>query len=121
MLGSGLHLRKLDADEKQAVPRYLVPGSGRGLAEATLISEAGLYKLIAKSDKPKAEAFDRWVRHEVLPAISKTGGYLLNEEAHDTVKNDLCCHARKLRILEFSVQRFEHLPSKGSFVRVVRH
>lgn len=56
------------------------------MAQATLISEPGLYKLIAKSDKPQAKAFDRWVRHEVLPAIRKAGGYLLNEEARDTAK-----------------------------------
>jgi prophage antirepressor-like protein len=56
------------------VPSSLIAGSGRGMAQAILISEPGLYKLIAKSDKPQAKAFDRWVRHEVLPAIAKTGG-----------------------------------------------
>ncbi|WP_439604118.1 BRO-N domain-containing protein [Shinella sp.] len=82
--GSYNHIRKLDADERQPLPRNLVPGNGRGMAQATLISEAGLYKLIAKSDKPAAKAFDRWIRHEVLPSIRKTGGYLLNEQARDT-------------------------------------
>ena len=86
--GSTMHLRKLDADERQPVPPNLVEGSGRGMAQATLVSEAGLYKLIAKSDKPAAKAFDRWVRHEVLPAIRKTGGYLLNEEARETAHAD---------------------------------
>ena len=86
--GSTMHLRKLDSDERQPIPPNLVEGSGRGMAQATLISEAGLYKLITKSDKPAAKAFDRWVRHDVLPAIRKTGGYLLNEEARDTAKAD---------------------------------
>lgn len=56
------------------MPSNLIAGSGRGMAQATLVSEPGLYKLIAKSDKPQAKAFDRWVRHEVLRAIPKTGG-----------------------------------------------
>lgn len=86
--GSSTHTKKLDADEKMTVPQHLVQGLGRGCASATLISEAGLYKLIAKSEKPAAKAFDRWVRHDVLPAIRKTGGYPLNEEARDTANAD---------------------------------
>lgn len=71
--GSTMHLRKLDADERRPVPPNLIGGNGRGMAQAILISEAGLYKLIAKSDKPAAKAFDRWVRHGVLPATRLHG------------------------------------------------
>lgn len=42
---------------------------------ANFISEPGLYKLIMRSRKPEAKAFDRWVRHEVLPSIRRTGSY----------------------------------------------
>ncbi|MBW9073298.1 BRO family protein [Agrobacterium deltaense] len=66
----------------------LIEGSSRGTARATLISEAGLYQLITKSDKPAAKAFDRWVRHNALPAIRKPGGNLINEEVRDTAKAD---------------------------------
>lgn len=40
-----------------------------------LVSESGLYDLIMQSRKPEAKAFKRWVTHEVLPSIRKTGGY----------------------------------------------
>lgn len=40
-----------------------------------VISESGLYSLILRSRKPQAKAFKRWVTHEVLPAIRKTGTY----------------------------------------------
>lgn len=40
-----------------------------------LVSESGLYELIMQSRKPEAKAFKRWVTHEVLPSIRKTGGY----------------------------------------------
>lgn len=39
------------------------------------VNESGLYTLIMKSRKPEAKAFKRWVTHEVLPSIRKTGEY----------------------------------------------
>jgi prophage antirepressor-like protein len=41
----------------------------------TVINESGLYSVILRSDKPEAKAFKRWITHEVLPAIRKTGIY----------------------------------------------
>lgn len=41
----------------------------------TLISEPGLYALVFKSRKPEAKAFARWVRHEVLPQVMRSGCY----------------------------------------------
>ena len=40
------------------------------------VSEPGLYKLVMRSRKPGAKAFQRWVTHEVLPSIRRTGGYI---------------------------------------------
>ena len=45
-----------------------------------LINEGGLYEVVIRSDKPEAKAFRRWITHEVLPAIRKTGGYGLEVE-----------------------------------------
>lgn len=44
--------------------------------EANIVSEPGFYKLVLKSRKPEAKAFQRWVTHEVLPSIRKKGGYI---------------------------------------------
>ena len=44
---------------------------------AWVISESGLYTLIMRSNKPEAKAFRRWVTHEVLPALRKTGRYVM--------------------------------------------
>ena len=49
--------------------------------EYTLISEAGLYRILAKCNLPKCEPFESWVFDEVLPSICKTGKY----EAHPTI------------------------------------
>lgn len=62
----------LDDDEKGVV----ITDTPGGPQEMTVISEAGLYSLILRSSKPEAKAFKRWVTHEVLPAIRKTGGYI---------------------------------------------
>ncbi len=43
------------------------------------VSESGLYKLIMRSDKPAARAFQDWVTRDVLPAIRKDGGYIMGE------------------------------------------
>ena len=43
--------------------------------EYTLISESGLYRILAKCNLPKCEPFVSWVFDEVLPSIRKTGGY----------------------------------------------
>ena len=40
------------------------------------INEQNLYKVIMRSDKPQAEAFQDWVCGEVLPSIRKNGAYM---------------------------------------------
>ncbi len=61
----------LDEDEK-GVAIIDTPG---GPQEVLIINESGLYSLIFKSRKKQARAFKRWVTHEVLPLIRKTGKY----------------------------------------------
>ena len=48
---------------------------GRGNPNITVISESGLYRILAKCNLPKCEPFESWVFDEVLPSIRKTGGY----------------------------------------------
>lgn len=62
---------RLDDDEKGV---HLVDTPG-GTQEMTIINEPGLYSVILRSDKPEAKAFKRWVTHDVLPSIRKTGAY----------------------------------------------
>ena len=41
------------------------------------VSESGLYTLIMRSNSALAKPFQRWVTHDVLPAIRKTGAYAM--------------------------------------------
>ena len=59
-------------DEWKGSNRIATPG---GEQEMLIISEPGLYSLILRSRKPEAKAFKRWVTHEVIPSIRKTGSY----------------------------------------------
>lgn len=66
-------LIEVDAQDKRTVSGTDV---GRDISKLRVINESGLYDLIFKSRKPEALRFKRWVTHEVLPSIRKTGGYL---------------------------------------------
>lgn len=43
-----------------------------------LIPEPDIYRLAVRSKLPSAERFELWVFDEVLPAIRKTGGYMVD-------------------------------------------
>ncbi|MBB3771519.1 hypothetical protein FHS55_002118 [Angulomicrobium tetraedrale] len=49
----------------------------RGEQQVIVISEPGVYRLVFASRKPAAERFKRWLAHEVLPALRKTGSYVM--------------------------------------------
>lgn len=62
----------LDEDERNTVP--VTDSLGRE-QQTFIVNEPGLYSLILRSRKPEAKAFKRWVTHDVLPTIRKTGRY----------------------------------------------
>lgn len=51
-----------------------------GQTKTAVINESGLYSLILSSKLPTAKEFKRWITHEVIPAIRKTGGYIAGAE-----------------------------------------
>ncbi|MEN7389906.1 phage antirepressor [Bacillus licheniformis] len=67
----------LDEDERNSVP--VTDSLGRN-QETFIINEPGLYSLILRSRKPEAKQFKRWITHEVIPTIRKTGGYVANDD-----------------------------------------
>lgn len=76
--GMGHIYDKLSADELTRISRiHLAMKPGKPMV---LVSESGLYKLIMRSDRPEARAFQDWVTRDVLPAIRKDGAYVMGEE-----------------------------------------
>lgn len=93
--GAAQHMRLVASDERMlVVKRGVDPRSESGClfvgsdSSHSLVSESGLYKLVMRSEKATARAFQDWVTREVLPSIRKTGGYLINESARQTAVAD---------------------------------
>lgn len=63
--------RNLDEDEK-GMFNIQTPG---GIQKTTFVNEPGMYSLVLKSRKPEAKKFKRWITHDVIPEIRKTGQY----------------------------------------------
>lgn len=75
-----IHLR---SDERRLIARDGTPEFISGVVNGTsitVINEFGLYRLILRSDKPEARAFQDWVTREVLPSIRKNGIYVQGQE-----------------------------------------
>jgi prophage antirepressor-like protein len=68
-------LNTLDDDEKLTLSNIEGQTGHGGAQFFNIINEPGLYSLILRSRKPEAKEFKRWLTHEVLPAIRKTGRY----------------------------------------------
>lgn len=67
-------LNRLDDDEKARLNLGLCGGA------TNCVNEPGLYSLVLGSRKPEARAFKRWITHDVVPSIRKTGGYSLPKD-----------------------------------------
>lgn len=72
-------LERLDEDERG---RCIAP-TPSGDQEMIVVSEAGVYRLVFTSRKPVAERFKRWLAHEVIPSIRKTGSYTVPDAVAD--------------------------------------
>ena len=80
----------------------------------TAINEPGMYKLIFKSRKPQAKDFTRWVTHEVLPSIRKSGMYLTDQAADAYLHNpeEFAAMAARCSALERKVEAMEQTLNK---------
>ncbi|MBC2655062.1 Bro-N domain-containing protein [Pseudomonas sp. MSSRFD41] len=75
--------KKLDDDEKQN--RQIAGFGPRGIST---INEPGLFSAILTSGKPEAKPFKRWVTHEVLPTIRRSGSYSMSQQQQPPSAND---------------------------------
>ncbi len=104
--------KTLDDDEKGVDTIYTLGGS----QQVAVVNEAGLYSLVLRSRKPEAKTFKRWITHEVLPSLRRTGQYTANQvpdtatsailELVDAIKMTL----GKVDSLEARVARLETEP-----------
>lgn len=62
--------------QQEGVLDYKILGQRGGY----LVNESGMYSLVLGSDLPSSKKFKRWITHDVLPTIRKTGGYVNNDD-----------------------------------------
>lgn len=101
-------LTRLDEDEKGV---GLTDTNG-GRQEVVIINEPGLYSLVLRSRKPEAKAFKRWITHEVIPSIRRTGSYGVPNNLADTIiKLAECVNnlSRRIEALESTPQKPQEL------------
>src|ERR1700693_495310 len=85
---------------KGITKRYPLQTAG-GVQELRVLDAPDVLRLIIKSKLPSAVRFERWVFEEVLPAIRKTGGYMI--AAPDETPEALALRA--LTVLQATVER----------------
>lgn len=74
----------VDKEDKMG---WQVTTPSRGVQNAVIINESGLYSLILSSKLPTARQFKRWVTSEVLPAIRRHGAYLTPDTLEEAILN----------------------------------
>lgn len=79
-------LRRLEDDEFSSTE--VVDSLGR-TQQMQAVNEPGLYSLVLGSRKPEAKAFKRWITHEVLPALRKTGSYSVKKDPDEERKLEI--------------------------------
>lgn len=92
-------LALLDADEK-GVHTMDTLGGPQSMA---IVSESGMYSLILRSRKAEAKVFKRWITHEVIPSIRKTGSYGVPQLTADEIVH---------QALQITSQRVEALTAR---------
>ena len=73
-------VRISDVNDDEKIALRFSDGHSRkrgGAQFLNIVSESGLYTLIIRSNKPEAKQFKRWITHEVIPSIRKTGSYIM--------------------------------------------
>lgn len=101
----------------------VTPSNIRKLANRgeTFLTEPGVYDLMMQSRKPEAKVFKRWVTHEVLPSIRRTGSYgvqlpgtyidalkqlIVSEEAKLEAEKKLAIAAPKAEAFDYTMEKF---------------
>ena len=85
--------------------------------DATIVNEPGLYTLVLGSRKPEAKAFKRWITHDVIPSIRKTGSYtMLPQDYISALKALVASEEERLALQE---KNLEMLP-KAEYYDAVR-
>jgi len=98
--------RLLDDDGDEKGTHLVSTPSGDQMA--SIVSEPGLYYLIMRSNAIGAREFRRWVTHEVLPSIRKTGAYSAKQLSRKDLARMVIDAEEALELAETRAAAAEH-------------
>lgn len=112
-------VRRLDEDEKGTRP-VSTPG---GEQSVSVVTEAGLYAAILGSQVPGAKEFKRWVTHDLIPSVRRTGSYALPQTREQRIalaliesQKIIAEQAERLAIAEPKAEAFDaFLSTEGDY------
>lgn len=95
------------------------PGIQSGML---LVSEAGLYRIMMRSDKPVADRFQDWITDEVLPSIRRTGSYTTRSRSRlarvaKKIKADQITAQSRCEVIDINRNSNQRLASEGACQR----
>ena len=112
-------LDRLDNDERTLIS---IKGSSNG-KPVNGVNEPGLYSLVLGSRKPEAKAFKRWITHDVIPAIRKTGGYHIPQSPEEQMAQGILAAQKLLAERDATIakqnEQIAVLTPKGIFADAV--
>ena len=112
-------LDRLDDDERTLIS---IKGASNG-KPVNGVNEPGLYSLVLGSRKPEAKAFKRWITHDVIPAIRKTGGYQVPQSPAEQMAQGILAAQKLLAERDATIakqnERIAVLTPKGIFADAV--
>lgn len=82
---------------KRRIPH---PQSKCSSIEVNVIPEGDIYRLVAHSELPSAQAFESWVFDEVLPTIRKHGIYMTPKVAEEAIEDQESFLARAVLVAQ---------------------
>lgn len=102
-------------ERMKGVAEINTPG---GAQRMTTINEAGVYRLVMRSNLPAAESFQDWLAEEVVPSVRRTGGYTAMPQTYSAALRELASSVEaretaeaQVKALEPSAAAWEHLAS----------
>lgn len=111
---------RLDDDETSNLTKSDVGENTRlydfsnGGRSPIIVSEPGLYSLVLCSNKPEAKAFKRWITHDVIPSIRKTGAYQIAPKDYASALRALAAEVEQKELA--LAERDEAIRTKAHFV-----
>ena len=107
---------QLEADERASAAVDTLGGA----QQMAVVNEAGVYALMLISRSPSARAFQRWLTHDVVPSIRKSGSYTAPKSQIDIIREQHASIGHLLAEVESKTARVAELEPVAAHAETFR-